>query len=234
MQTIRIFLASSIELETDRKAFESFLYQKSKLWQKERNFFFELVNWEDFADAMAATRLQDKYNEDILICDFFVMLCWTKVGRYTEEEFKTARKQFLETGKPLVYTYFKDAPATQEKHASLEAFDKMLVEMGHFKTVYKNTEGFLLHFNNQLDKVYRPAAVPVTPVVEEQPPKTKEHIYDLINRNDLFEAFEALNKIFLGKNDALNALLSEYINPPGNFSQAHFTSRLKVFMHRNL
>ena len=59
---------------------------------------------------MSRTRLQDEYNRAIRECDVFVMLFFTKVGKYTAEEFETAYGHFQATGKPLVYTHFKDAP----------------------------------------------------------------------------------------------------------------------------
>ena len=83
MRTIKIFLASSLELKEDREAFESFLYRKTKLWREERNIFLELVNWEDYIDHVSKTRLQDEYDNVIKECDIFVMLFWTKVGPYT-------------------------------------------------------------------------------------------------------------------------------------------------------
>jgi hypothetical protein len=109
MITKRLFLASSSELQADRKAFEIFIYRKNKDWVA-RDVFLELVVWEDFLDAVSSTRLQDEYNQAIRECDIFVMLFWTKVGRYIEEEFETAFGQFKATHKPSIFTYFKDAP----------------------------------------------------------------------------------------------------------------------------
>ncbi|MGZ8195751.1 MAG: hypothetical protein ACXWTH_09035, partial [Methylosarcina sp.] len=70
----------------------------------------ELVHWEDFIDAVSKTRLQDEYNKAIRDCDLFLMLFFTKVGMYTDEEFETAYECFKQTQKkPLIYTFFKDA-----------------------------------------------------------------------------------------------------------------------------
>ena len=108
----KLFLASSSELEADRKEFEIFIYRKSKEWVG-KGVFLELIVWEDFVDAMSKTRLQDEYNKAIRECDLFVMLFFTKVGRCTEEEFETAFKQFRQaTSKPFIFTYFKDAQVT--------------------------------------------------------------------------------------------------------------------------
>ncbi len=151
-----IFLASSSELADERRQFEIFINRKNKAWA-EQGVFLELVNWEDFLDAMSQTRLQDEYNRAIRDCDLFVMLFFTKVGKYTEEEFETAFGQFEATNKPFIFTYFKDAPistgALDESVLSLLQFKKKLSALGHFYTVYKNVEDLQLKFGQQLDKL---------------------------------------------------------------------------------
>lgn len=97
MKTIKLFLASSAELKADRQAFEGFINRKNKDWVA-RGVFLELVIWEDFLDAVSQTRLQDEYNQAIRDCDLFLMLFWTKVGRYTQEEFETAFGRFQGVG----------------------------------------------------------------------------------------------------------------------------------------
>lgn len=74
------------------------------------------------------------------------------------EEFETAFGQFQRTGKPLVYTYFKDASISTSSFNRRDAnslfdFKDKLDELGHFYTVYKNVEGLQLHFKKQLEKV---------------------------------------------------------------------------------
>ncbi len=83
MKTIKIFLASSSELESDRKEFEIFINRKNKEYVKD-SIFLELLLWEDFIDAISVTRLQDEYNKAVKGCDIFVSLFHTKVGKYTD------------------------------------------------------------------------------------------------------------------------------------------------------
>lgn len=151
--TRKIFLASSAELKEDRRDFEIFLSRKNKDWVP-KGAFLDLVVWEDFIDALSKARLQDEYNKAIRACDVFVMLFWTKVGKYTEEEFETAVGQFKSTNKPFVFTYFKDAdPGPGGADASVAAFQKKLGAMGHFYTRYKNIEDLKYQFDRQLDKL---------------------------------------------------------------------------------
>ena len=152
----KLFLASSSELKEDRKEFEIFINRKNKVWVGQ-GVFIELIVWEDFLDAVAKTRLQDEYNQAIRECDLFVMLFWTKVGQYTEEEFETAFGQFKATNKPFIFTYFKDAEistgsANKNDLMSLWVFQEKLDKLGHFYTRYKNTAELLFHFNRQLER----------------------------------------------------------------------------------
>ncbi len=156
IKTIKIFLASSSELKEERKEFEIFINRKNNILQK-RDVFLKLIIWEDFIDAMAQKRLQDEYNKVISECDIFVSLFFTKVGRYTNEEFETAFKSFHESGKPLIYTYFKNSNIKTEEitdeFITLLNFKKHLEKLNHFYTKYENTEGLLKHFGDQLEKI---------------------------------------------------------------------------------
>lgn len=108
MQTRKIFLASSEELREDRRDFELMIGQLNQEWFP-RGIFFHLVIWENFIDAMSKEGLQQEYNKAIRSCDIFVLLFFTKVGRFTLEEFEAAFGAFKDGKSPLIYTYFKDA-----------------------------------------------------------------------------------------------------------------------------
>lgn len=152
----KIFLASSSELAHDRRELELFLSRKNNDWY-EKGIFLELVIWENFLDAISQSRLQDEYNKAIKECDIFLMLFFTKVGKYTAEEFETAFGQFKETNKPFIFTYFKDAEIKTseigEEILSLFDFKKRLASLGHFFTIYSNSEELQLKFNQQLEKL---------------------------------------------------------------------------------
>jgi len=153
MITIKVFLASSSELKDDRTAFEIFINRKNKEWVT-RGVFLELVLWEDFLDVLSKTRLQDEYNKAIRGCDIFVMLFWSKVGPYTEEEFETAVGQFKAKEKPFIFVYFKDMPKGDDAgRRSLEAFQNKLIALGHYKTDYDNDDRLTAHFGAQLEKL---------------------------------------------------------------------------------
>ena len=148
--------ASSAELETDRRQFEIFINRKNKDWVN-KGVFLELLIWEDFLDALSQTRLQDEYNRAIRTCDIFVMLFFTKVGKYTEEEFETAFGQFKKptspSSTPISRTRRLSMGALNDEVLSLLQFRKKLKALGHFQTVYNNIEDLQLQFGQQLDKL---------------------------------------------------------------------------------
>ena len=154
-----IFLASSSEIKAERGAFEARIYRKNKLWH-EAGIFLHLDVWEDYVDAMSRTRLQDEYNVAIRAADVFVLLVHTKVGKYSAEEFEVAHAQFKATGKPLIYTYFKNPPGPGDAdpgpdYDTVRALQSRLAALGHFPTPYQGVDGLIDHFTQQLDKLRR-------------------------------------------------------------------------------
>ncbi len=153
-----IFLASSIELVEERREFEIFINRRNKELHSKR-IFLHLNIWEDLSAAFSQTRSQDEYNKEILDSDITVILFFTKVGKYTEEEFEIALKRFKATGKPLIFTYFKDSSITtgganRKDLLSLWDFQDKLKDLGHFYTVYSNTDELIRKFNDQLTKYF--------------------------------------------------------------------------------
>ncbi|MDJ0902704.1 MAG: formylglycine-generating enzyme family protein [Xenococcus sp. MO_188.B8] len=156
IKIIKIFLASSSELKSDREQFEIFINRKNKEYIR-KGIFLELVMWEDFLDAMSRTRLQDEYNKAIANCNVFVSLFLTKVGQYTEEEFEKALATFKANKRLLIYTYFKDSSISLSQVTSeinrLLDFKKKLSDLGHFYTNYADINDLKYKFSEQLNKI---------------------------------------------------------------------------------
>jgi tetratricopeptide (TPR) repeat protein len=156
-KTIKIALASSSELKSDREQFEIFIARKNKILAKQ-GINLELVIWEDFIDAMSHTRLQDEYNKAMQEAHIFVMLFFTKVGKYTLEEFGKVFDHFQEHGRPLIYTYCKTASINtdsldEQDVLSLFAFKKRLAALKHFTSKYSDISDLKYEFSEQLEKV---------------------------------------------------------------------------------
>jgi len=156
MKEITIFLASSNELKDERESFERFIGRENKQLSKE-GIFLHLVIWEDFLNAMSPTRLQDEYNKKIRESDIFVGLFFSKVGKYTSEEFDTAYDQFINTGKPYIFTFFKNAPLmsgdVSDDINSLLKFKEKLNKLGHFPTSFNDSNDLERQFRSQFDKL---------------------------------------------------------------------------------
>lgn len=158
LQTIRVFLASSAELKPDREAFEQFINRRNKEWRP-RGVFLHLDIWEDLSAAMSPTRSQDEYNREIDRCDIFVVLFWTKVGRYTAEEFERAHGRFKgdggSAGAPTIFTYLRTTPARagREETQSLWTFQDRLAELKHFPAEYDTVDKLQLEFGRELDRL---------------------------------------------------------------------------------
>lgn len=150
MEKVKIFLASSAELNEDKELFEMFISKKNKEWHDKR-VFLELLTWNDFIEAMSQTRLQDDYNQAIRESRIFVVLFHTRLGRYTNEEFEIAYDQFEKTKSPLIYTYFKEEGRIVDP--AIEAFKDKLDKLGHFYGLYKNNDELKYKFDMQLDKL---------------------------------------------------------------------------------
>jgi hypothetical protein len=169
----RIFLASSIELSEERRAFRELILEQNNAWH-EQGAFLQVIGWENFNDAVSADGKQNDYNRAICDCDLFVMLYHTKVGQYTRVEFDHAFAQFEATGKPLIYVYYKNAPAAHTPSAADQQsrldFERRLADIEHYPTYYDNIEGLQLHFLRQLYRLAGDGAIGFAPTGGAPPP----------------------------------------------------------------
>lgn len=153
LKTYKIFLASSEELRDDRNGVEIFMSRENNEFIKQ-GFYFELIRWENFIDWMSKDGLQAEYNKALLNCDIFLSLFFTKVGKYTEEEFDHAFGEFKKSSNPLILTYFKDGLISTESITdsinSLLKFREKLKALKHYRTVYKDISELQNHFTRQL------------------------------------------------------------------------------------
>ena len=154
IRTIRIFLASSEELENDRNAFGNLVRRLDKLYEK-RGIRIELFECEDYDAAYNNRRKQDEYNDQVRASDMFLAVFHIKAGQYTIEEFDVATEEFRRTGKsPKSYVYCRDLQEGEKESAELVAFKHRLFnEMGHYWCRYNNKDSMQLHFVMQLQLV---------------------------------------------------------------------------------
>lgn len=156
-QRIKIFLASSNELESDRKEIEIFVGRENKRLV-DNNVYVELNLWEDFLESMAHTSKQDDYNQVLLGCDILICLLFRKIGKFTRQEFDVAYGSFKNGGKPKhIFVYFKegDVPITSidREYSAILDFKEELYKMGHFPSKYKDENDLLRQIKMQFEKL---------------------------------------------------------------------------------
>jgi hypothetical protein len=151
MKKINIFLASSNELKPERERFELEIYRKCKSWF-DKGIFLHLDIWEDLSARMSHTRSQNEYNKFVHSADLFVLLAYSKVGMYTNEEFEKAFGQFQSVQKPFIFTYFKTTKGIFTE-PSLANFHQKLKNLGHFYCQFADSNDLWNQFNKELDRL---------------------------------------------------------------------------------
>ena len=106
MKSVYVFLASSInEFAAWRHAIGAMIQSmNSKL--VDEDVYINLVICEFLSTAIAESRKQDEYNDQIRESDLFIMLIGKTVGGYTLEEFNVAVEAKNGTGKPRILILF--------------------------------------------------------------------------------------------------------------------------------
>ena len=134
VKDIKIFLASSSELKEEREQVELFIGRKNKEYRKD-GVFLDLVIWEELEHSFHSSRIQDRFNEKLLECDILICLFFTKVGKYTKEEFIKAFNSFKEDGKPRhLYVFFKNVDINSGK------IDENFMEIINLKRYIEKSE----------------------------------------------------------------------------------------------
>lgn len=117
--TLKIFIASSSELKEEREKCILFINHLNK---SHKHLDLDPVEWEyDMVQANfpGFENIQSAINPKLFECELAVFLFYSKIGKYTREEFNIARRE----GKRL-FAYFKDG--FTPKKESLQSFGELL------------------------------------------------------------------------------------------------------------
>ena len=144
MKTIKIFVASSIELEKERETMALLANSLNTVLEKQ-GIHVIAVEWENIDASMGIPHKQEDYNERLRECDICIVLYWTKFGMYTKMELDTALEQMKAGNNPQkIYVYFKEG---SEPTAELKEFrDSFPTKYGHFYTSFGNLDTLKAHF----------------------------------------------------------------------------------------
>lgn len=160
IRVLKFFLASSNELINERKKIELALDKKNDILRKQ-GFLIELLIWEDGKHIGKSLRSQDYYNLEIEQCDLFVMLFYSKVGKYAAEEFELVKSLFEKKGIPriCVFQKDKDLPKNQSEEEADSRYDflKRLNEIEHFPILFDTADRLVNELEDVIDKLLEDA-----------------------------------------------------------------------------
>jgi hypothetical protein len=141
MKKMKLFLASSSELAEERKEVESIIRKENdKLIENDE--YIKLIVWEDLEHTFHKERVQKRFNEYLLKSDYVVFMFYSKLGKYSKEEFDIAVKSFTETGKPKILVLFKELTVKSDD------INDDILNINKFKKIIKTNEQIYKDFNN--------------------------------------------------------------------------------------
>jgi hypothetical protein len=122
---IKVFLASSLELELER-AHVGDLFNDINSLLADTDVRVRLLKWENFDPAFTGERKQGEYDEQVKNADVFIALFRTLAGKYTMEEVDIAKEAYKQNGKPeKLYCFIQDYLEKREFDV-----DKLKAELG--------------------------------------------------------------------------------------------------------
>jgi hypothetical protein len=156
IRKIKLFLASSNELQDEREKIEIAISRKNRSLLQ-RGFLIELSIWEDAINIGSSLRSQDNYNLEVEKCDLFVMLFYSKVGKYSLEEFKLAKNIFEKEKRPRIQIFQKniDLPKNQSREDSHSRFNflELLKIMELHPSEFDNADKLTKELCDNIDKL---------------------------------------------------------------------------------
>ena len=149
MKTIKIFIASSDELRSEREKFDTLFAHLNNIFKK-RDIQLEAVRWEFLDSSMGKEHKQEEYNREIKECDICVVMFWQRFGEYTNTELKVADTELREGRKPSrIYVFFKEpGDVAYDLQLFKDAFER---EYGHFYCKFDCIDKLQLDFVLQLE-----------------------------------------------------------------------------------
>lgn len=201
MKTIKIFIASSNELEKERLLMASLANELSTRLEKV-GIQVIAVEWESLDASMGEDHKQEEYNEKLRECDMCMVLYWTKFGMYTKTELDTAYHEKIAGKNPQkVWVYFKEkeSPDKQPTEELKEFRDSFPTKYGHFYTPFANFDTLKAHFLLQFME-YQSQALQGKSIVEVKDGKVTV---------DGKEYVDFQNVPFAGNNEEYNDLIKD-------------------------
>lgn len=143
MKKIKIFLGSSItEFEKERNELELFIRNLSDRFEDDYNIKIVPLRCENMDNHLRVGGTQNTINEELVReSDMCFFIFFTKVGEFTEEEFRVAFEKYTNEGKPKIYIYFKNISDDVSVEASVKKFmEKIDYELRHYHGTFDHID----------------------------------------------------------------------------------------------
>lgn len=150
MRIVKVFIASSEELQPERERFDTLFNHLNNIFER-RGIMLLPVKWEFLDASMGEEHKQEEYNRAIRECDLCVVMFWQKFGTYTDTELQVADAEQRAGRLPKkVYVFFKEpGNYTTEIEALKARFEE---EYGHFYCKFNTSDQLQLDFTLQLER----------------------------------------------------------------------------------
>ena len=155
VKTTKIFLASSSDLLEERKEIALWVSRKNKMLLK-KNQFLELVIWEELLHSFQGQRVQDYFNKEMLGCDIVVVLFYSKIGKFTQEEFNLAYNKLKSGKKPdFLFVGFKTTPPKKitKDYIEIITLREKIENDEQLYISFDYTDSLILKLDNQINKI---------------------------------------------------------------------------------
>lgn len=160
MKEVKIFLASSYELEADRIRFGDMIYRMNSELELS-GFHLTLIKWEDLPGFYTPEGQQNSYDQLIPCCDIFIALFWHQAGKYTVNELNVAQQTNVAS-----YIFLRDPDTTLSPEEAnlyftrhpdkpIEQFQTDENPLSSFLQEQKNTEQFTYSDFSELEAAFK-------------------------------------------------------------------------------
>lgn len=153
MKEIKVFLASSEELTSERKEIADLVLNLNDIYS-EKGIAIKLIKWEYLGKTYNGVRKQEEYNQAVRSCDIFLGLFYTKAGMFTVEEFDIAIEQYHKSRQtPMILVFLKDLLPTDVEDESLKSFkSRLATDLGHYWARFNHADKLKLDIVLQLQR----------------------------------------------------------------------------------
>ena len=155
VKVTKIFLASSSDLSDERKEIALWISRKNRTLLKE-NMFLELVIWEELLHSLQNKSIQDYFNNEMLDCDIVLALFYTKVGKFTKQEFDLAYDNLKAGKKPkFLFVGFKITPPEKitKDYIEIIGLREKIENNEQLYISFDSTDSLILKLDNQINKI---------------------------------------------------------------------------------